>query len=296
MAQMRYVAPVVTKMQRSICSVKWQKINAIHIENKTIVGNQARTEMDTRADTSCAGINFWLHELTGQTCTVAPFSATYEPILDVPIATSLTAYTDRYGRTWILVFNKVLWFGSSMDHLLVNPNQIRMTGTPVSDDPFYSTRAIRIKHEDVFIPFRTDGTAIYFDTLVPTKEERAECSWLIMTGDTEWDPISVRLQVIQTNEEEEFRAISEIAQAKKPPLLTQKTDIHLSRILYWLVEQTMTERLIVLVNIKGVNKVKPREEQKPLLPNHYSIRVSEIASKTRHSVHSPEEVSRKFNI
>ena len=58
----------------------------------------------------------------------------------------------------------------------------------------------------------------------------------------------------------------------------------------------MTERLIASVNIKGVKKVKPREEQKPLLPNHYSIRVSKIATKTRHSVHSPEEVSRKFNI
>ena len=51
-----------------------------------------------------------------------------------------------------------------------------------------------------------------------------------------------------------------------------------------------------MVNIKGVNKVKPREEQKSLLPNHYLIRVSKIASKTRYSVHLPEEVSRKFNI
>ena len=42
--------------------------------------------------------------------------------------------------------------------------------------------------------------------------------------------------------------------------------------------------------------MKPREEQKPLLPNHYSIRVSKIASKTQHSVHSSEEVSLKFNI
>ena len=79
-------------------------------------------------------------------------------------------------------------------------------------------------------------------------------------------------------------------------MLTHETDIHIGGILDWLVEQTMTERLIASVNIKGVNKVKLREEQKLLLPNHYSIRVREIASKTRHSVHSPEEVSRKFII
>ena len=139
MAQMRYVAPVVTRMRRSIRSVKRRKINAIHIENKTVIGTQAQTEIYTRAETSSAGINFWIHELTGQTCTVNPFSATYEPISDVPIATCLTAYTDGYSRTWILVFYEVLWFGSSMYHLLVNPNQIRITGTPVSDDPFDST-------------------------------------------------------------------------------------------------------------------------------------------------------------
>ena len=63
-------------------------------------------------------------------------------------------------------------------------------------------------------------------------------------------------------------AISAILRAKKPPLLTNETDIHLGRILDWLVEQTTTERLIASVNIKGVNKVKPREEQKQLLPNH----------------------------
>ena len=98
-----------------------------YVLKKTVVGTQARTEMDTRADTSCAGINFWLHELTGQTCTVAPFSATYKPISDVPIATCLTVYTDGYGRTWIVVFYEILWFGSSMDHSLTNPDKIRMT-------------------------------------------------------------------------------------------------------------------------------------------------------------------------
>ena len=87
-----------------------------------------------------------------------------------------------------------------MDHSLVNPNHIRMTGTPVSGDNFDSTRALGIKHEDAFVPFRTDGTAIYFDTQFPTKEEISECSWLILTKDKKWDPLSVCLQAIQTKE------------------------------------------------------------------------------------------------
>ena len=85
---------------------------------------------------------------------------------------------------------------------------------------------------------------------------------MIMNGETEWYPLSVCLQSIQTKDEEEFREISEIARTKKPPLLTHKMDIHLGRISDWLVEQTMTEISISLVNIKGVNKVKPREEKK----------------------------------
>ena len=55
---------------------------------------------------------------------------------DMQIDTFLTAYTDDYGRTWILVFNEFLWFGTSIYHSLINPNKIQMTGMPVYDDPF----------------------------------------------------------------------------------------------------------------------------------------------------------------
>ena len=55
---------------------------------------------------------------------------------DVQIDIFLTAHIDEYGLTCIILFNKVLWFGTSMDHLLVNPNQIQMTVMPVSGDLF----------------------------------------------------------------------------------------------------------------------------------------------------------------
>ena len=59
-----------------------------------------------------------------------------------------------------------------MDHLLVNPNQIRVTGIPVSDDPFDKTCNISIDHDHMFIPFQAEGTTIYFNTQVPTETER----------------------------------------------------------------------------------------------------------------------------
>ena len=112
----------MTVMQRNIQPVNRRRIKFVHIQNTTVTGTQARTEMDAREDNSCSGINFWLHDLNGQTCSVDPFSALYDPMSDIQIAMCLTAFTDEDGRTWILVFNEVLWFGSDMDHSLVNPN------------------------------------------------------------------------------------------------------------------------------------------------------------------------------
>ena len=123
-------------MRRNIQHMKRRKISASHIQHCTTLGTQSRSELDNRSNTSCGGANFWLHELTRESCSVYPFSTSYDLMQDVQISTCLTAYTDEYGRTWILVFNEVLWFGSSIDHSLINPNQIWMTGMPVSDDPF----------------------------------------------------------------------------------------------------------------------------------------------------------------
>ena len=86
---------------------------------------------------------------------------------DVQIFTCLTAYTDEYGSTWILVFNKVLWFRTSM----YNPNKIRMAGILVSDDQFDENWKLGIAHKKVFIHFKTDGTTIYFDSRFPTQRE-----------------------------------------------------------------------------------------------------------------------------
>ena len=77
-----------------------------------------------------------LHEITVKSCSVSLFSGSYNLIQDVNIATFLTAYTDEYGQTCIIVLYEVLWLGMSMDHLFINPNQIWMAVIPVSDDTF----------------------------------------------------------------------------------------------------------------------------------------------------------------
>ena len=57
-----------------------------HIQHCTATGTQARTELDTQADTLYGGTNFWLHELTEKSYRMSPFSDSYDPMQDMQIA------------------------------------------------------------------------------------------------------------------------------------------------------------------------------------------------------------------
>jgi hypothetical protein len=105
------------------------------VKNKTVDGFVGRNEMDSHADTSCAGANWKAIELTGLTCDVSPFTQDYDAVKDVPVATCATAVADESGETIILVCHQMLYFGTSLPHSLLNPNQLRLGGTPVRDDP-----------------------------------------------------------------------------------------------------------------------------------------------------------------
>ena len=60
-------------------------------------------------------------------------------------------------------FNEVLWFGLILDHSLINPNEIRMMGMPLSDDPLDEIQKLGIFHKRVLIPFKTDGNTVHFN-------------------------------------------------------------------------------------------------------------------------------------
>eukprot|EP00804_Cyclotella_cryptica_P027061 CCRYP_013688-RA/>CCRYP_013688-RA protein AED:0.40 eAED:0.40 QI:0/0/0/1/1/1/2/0/302 len=112
---------------------------------------------------------------------------------DIPVARCATAYTHpATGTTYILVFNEALYFGKSMDHSLINPNQVRNFGIPVSDNPFDMGRPFGIDHEDLFVSFQTKGSTVCFDTRVPSDDKLESCKFVELTeGDTEWNPREV---------------------------------------------------------------------------------------------------------
>jgi hypothetical protein len=84
-------------------------------------------------------------------------------IPEVPVATVATAWDHPVtGQTFILVIHQALYFGKQLDHSLINPNQIRVTGIPVCDDPYDRYRHLGIDIGEFTIPFQTEGNTNYF--------------------------------------------------------------------------------------------------------------------------------------
>ena len=110
-----------------------------------------KNEIDNHADTICAGPNWKLLELSGEYCSVSPFSADYQPKTNVPIAKCATTYTcPSSGDSIVLVADQVLWFGNKLHCSLINPHQIRSHGFSVCDDPWDPNWALGIDLECIY--------------------------------------------------------------------------------------------------------------------------------------------------
>ena len=66
----------------------------------------------------------------------------------------------------------VFWHKSP--HSLLNPNQLRLGGTPVCDDPTQEEFGSELPDAN-WIPLLTAGTTIFHDSRVPTQTELQNC-------------------------------------------------------------------------------------------------------------------------
>ena len=246
------------------------------------VDESAQCELDTRADTICAGKNFHALAFTGQSCNVKGFHDSFDLLKNIPVARVATAVRNaESGQTYILIVNEALYFGPSMDHSLINPNQIRKYGIPVCDDPFDRDRDFGISHDDLFIPFDTAGSTVFFETYCPSDEELQSCQHIELTdGDTEWNPTSVKLSQVSTVEP---NCVSDYP---------CETDMVLNSICPTLVWSSMNKRLIASVKVDAPSNIA----RKAMATKSLEIRESEVLSKTRHSVITAEHIARTFNI
>ncbi len=249
----------------------------------------ANCELDTRADTICAGHNFRVLCFTGQTCDVKGFHDSFDSLTDIPIARVATAYTDpESGRVYILVINEALYFGPRLDHSLINPNQIRSFGIPVCDDPYDQFRDLGIDHPDLFLPFQTKGAMIYFQTSVPSDEELEMCLHITLTDDeTEWDPSQVELSGWPKQKSPHNAFIQQMQRTHSTQLICPETDTILDSVSTAMCEHSFIKCMVSSVRIDTTPSVMTRNTQ---------IGLQEVMSKTRHSIYTPDHVSRVFNL
>jgi hypothetical protein len=192
-----------------------QRINAIISSIRRIKSSQyrmissveslssCRAELDSHADTCAVNETALILEYTDRVVDVGPFSNDYQPLEEIPIVKAALAYDDaETGETFILLFGQALYFGSKIDHILLNPNQIRANGIEVDDVPRFlapknksSTHSIFFPEEKVRIPLILNGCISGFNVRTPTLHEVNNCTTLIVTNhEIEWDPRSPYFQ------------------------------------------------------------------------------------------------------
>ena len=173
-------------------SVKRLKINEVEQVRRADFGKEARCELDTRADTCCAGTNCRPIFYTGQQCAVQGFHDDFAPVPNVPVATVATTWSDPLtGKGYILIIHETLYFGNTLDHSLINPNQLRHYGIIVHDNPYEldpnRTMGIEID-DDARLPFQSQGSTVFFTTRYPDDDEMELYPHVVLTSDRPWDP------------------------------------------------------------------------------------------------------------
>ena len=257
-------------------------INAVLREELTSAeGTVARCEMDSHADTCVAGPNFLVLEFTGEQCDVTPYTSDYQPITNVSVVNAVTAFTDEStGETVILHFNQVLWYGKRMRMSLINPNQLRHYGITLSDDPTDATRPFGISIAELCVPFKMDGTTVYFETRVPTAWELENCRNVQVTDSAVWNPSTVTIAGVSSNSDLPLmemttrRTLFALNVTKKVISAESQNDLTPYD------DATLLNRMIGKVNVATAHRA--------------DVSVSFVGSKDRHSQVNAETVARKF--
>ena len=158
-----------------------------------------RAEIDTRADTICAGQAFVPITRTGRIVDVGGFHSELGTLQGIPIARVATAYDSSDGETFILAANEALYFGKQMENSLFPPQQICDNGLRCDPIPRqyskHSIHGILDPVTDAFIPFSLHGCISYVPIRLPTERELQTCRWIELTQETEWLPYDNRFHL-----------------------------------------------------------------------------------------------------
>ena len=240
----------------------------------SLLPSEGRIELDSHADTIVLGANCVVLSHTGQTCEVMPYSDTYKAITDVPVVTGATLWTSPHdGDEYILIFNEALWMGDTLQHTLVNPNQLRAYGTTVQDNPFSPSPLSFDPTNGPVIPLTTMGTIIYCTTRAPSDHELSSLPHIILSSSATWDPHNIVFPPNCVEGGEHGTHISSISSSAYDLTST----IH--------DPATFHSRLVSSIQVHAPSK---SPEEFPTAPT--------FQSKSRHSSVTPEDLSERWLI
>jgi hypothetical protein len=154
-------------------------------------------ELDSHADTTCAGANCRIIAYTVKVCSVSPYHPKYKALENVHIVQAGTAYDDQNtDKTCILIMNQSLYMGDALPTTLLNLNQARSNNIQVDDVPwqFGGSHSIFIPHQNLRIPLILKGVFSCLPVRLPTAEEIKTCEWIELTSAEEWNPKSDALE------------------------------------------------------------------------------------------------------
>ena len=241
----------------------------------TIIGTIGKNEIDNHADTICAGPNWKLLELSGEFCSVTPFSSDYQPKANVPVARCATVYTcPDSGHSVLLVADQVLWFGADLHCSLLNPHQIRSYGHSLCDDPWDSNRALGLDVGAIFIPLLASGPNLFFESRVPNDWEMSNLPTIELTA-PHWDPSTLQMPVT-TDSDAKYRTVYALSGlSESGTLLGNLTSSLDARNLYALYSSVVTV---------------------PDASTGTAYSIAATVTGERHSSVTPENIARMWNI
>jgi hypothetical protein len=240
-------------------------------------GIYGKIEMDNHADTHALGRNCTVLNWTGRTCNVSPFSDRYHPITNVEVVTAATAFDDPVtGETTILIFHEALWLGEFMIDSLINPNQCRIYGISICDDPFDPHRSLGIfdHNTGVTIPFKMFGTTAAVETRSISPNELLNTRQIVMCDSIPWDPSKVALPSSADNNPQDHGYVISKVMVPFERRIRLLNDLPIPTLDIDTCSHDFTNRCISTINVS----------------------IHAINTMTRHSLSTAEDLARKWKI
>jgi hypothetical protein len=166
--------------------------------------HSARCEMDSQADTVCAGENFIPLFHHGTECDMSGYSDELGTMENIPVMIVATAIDEvKSHKTHIFIVTFALYFGPKIKQSLTCLNQCREGGTIIDERPRQfnpaSKHGLTSPDEALFVPFQMHGQTSLFFSRQPSEKEMDECQRRYLTSEKKWDPMSDKFAEAEMN-------------------------------------------------------------------------------------------------